>query len=55
MKVWLGVDNRVYEARPGEMLDEVWRVKSSSRDAVVLLHVAAELEQRIEGPARQGE
>jgi hypothetical protein len=48
--VWLGVDNRVYEARAGEMLDEVWRVKSVSRDAVVLLHVALNVEQRMERP-----
>jgi hypothetical protein len=55
LRVWLGIGNRVYEARPGEMLDETWRVQSASREAVVLLHVPLNLEQRLEAPARQGE
>jgi hypothetical protein len=48
LQVWLGTDRRVYEARAGEMLDDAWRIQSVSREAVVLLHVPRNVEQRID-------
>jgi len=35
-------------ALAGEMLDDEWRVKSITRDAVVLLHLPLKVEQRVE-------
>jgi hypothetical protein len=52
LQIWLGTDKRVYEARAGEMLDDDWRVQSVSREAVVLLHVPRNVEQRIEVATR---
>jgi hypothetical protein len=52
LQIWLGTDKRVYEVRPGEMLDDAWRVQSVSREAVVLLHVPRNVEQRIEPAVR---
>lgn len=48
VKIYVTNGSRIYEAVPGQMLDDDYRVKSARREAVVLLHVALNVEQRIE-------
>jgi hypothetical protein len=48
VRIYLTNGQRIYEAVPGQMLDDDYRIKSASREGVVLLHVLLGVERRIE-------
>ena len=48
LKVFLADGDRVYEARPGEELDNGYRVESVNAEAVVLVHAATGTQYTIE-------